>query len=273
MPDPLLVVGASVVISVDTSVGASVSSVGVVTGVAAGTAVITVTTADGGKTATCAVTVKEPEPYTAATPEAVDLGLSVKWASFNLGATVPEEDGDYFAWGETEPYYSSQDPLTWKEGKENGYSWASYKWCMGGWNTMTKYCNNSEFGYNGFTDTKTVLDLEDDAANVNLGGSWRMPTDAEWTELRENCTWTWTTQDGVNGRLVTGPNGNSIFLPAAGYRYGTDLRNVGSNGYYWSSFLSTDYPYCAWQVDFGSGGAYGFYDNRNRGLSVRPVSE
>ena len=112
------------------------------------------------------------------TPVAVDLGLSVKWAWFNLGASLPEEYGDYYAWGETEPYYSSLDPLTWKDGKEAGYYWLSYKWCMGSGDTMTKYCTESTYtyGYNGFTDGKTVLNLEDDAAHVNLGGKWRMPT-------------------------------------------------------------------------------------------------
>ena len=198
------------------------------------------------------------------------MGLSVKWASFNLGAKKPEEYGDYFAWGEIEPYYSSLDPLTWNEGK-TGYNWASYKWCMGSENTMIKYCSNSEYGYNGFSDTKTVLDLEDDTANVNLGGNWRMPTDAEWTELRYNCTWTWTTQDGVNGYLVSASNGNSIFLPAAGYLSGTNLKFVGTFGNYWSSSLDTDIPGLAWYVNL-----YSSYVSRNTncrfcGYSVRPV--
>ena len=208
-------------------------------------------------------------------PEAIDLGLpsGLKWASFNLGASAPEEYGDYFAWGETEPYYSSQDPLTWKEGKEAGYSWASYRWCMGEYNTLTKYCSNSGYGYNGFTDNKTVLDLEDDAAHVNLGGSWRMPTDAEWTELMQNCTWTRTTQNGVDGRLVTASNGNSIFLPAAGGRYDTDLYDAGSSGYYWSFSLDTGYPDYAWGVNFHPGSIYRSYDRRCGGASVRPVSE
>ena len=190
-------------------------------------------------------------------PEAVDLGLSVKWASFNLGASKPEEYGDYYAWGETEP--------------KDDDSWATYKWCMGSNSTMTKYCDNSEYGYNGFTDNKTVLDLEDDAAKVNLGGKWRMPTDAEWTELRENCTWTRTTQNGMNGRLVTASNGNSIFLPAAGRRYSTYLNLVGSGGDYWSSSLGTGSPYDAWSVFFNSGSFGRDYGNRCNGFSVRPV--
>jgi len=219
------------------------------------------------------IEVEGGNPVTPSVPEAVDLGLSVKWASFNLGATKPEEYGDYFAWGETEPYYSSPDPLTWKEGKEAGYSWASYRWCMGEYNTLTKYCSNSEYGYNGFTDNKTVLDLEDDAAYVNLGGSWRMPTDAEWTELRENCTWTWTTQNGVGGRLVTGSNGNSIFLPAAGYRGGTSLYDVGSDGDYWSSSLFTSLSSLAWYEGFNSSSVYRGSSSRYYGRSVRPVCE
>ena len=211
-------------------------------------------------------------------PEAVDLGLSVKWASFNLGATTPEEYGDYYAWGETEPYYKSLNPLIWKEGKETGYDWSSYKWCMGSSRALTKYCSDSSFGYNGFTDTKTVLDAEDDAAHVNWGGSWRTPTDADWTELRNNCTWTWTTQNGVNGRLVTGSNGNSIFLPAAGclycmYNTYTYLEDAGVCGYYWSSSLESDAPCIAWLVYFGSSDVERANFDRRDGQSVRPVTE
>ena len=189
-------------------------------------------------------------------PEMVDLGLSVKWASFNLGATKPEEYGDYFAWGETEPNWN--------------YNWSTYKWCKGGNGTMTKYCNNSIYGYDGFTDNKTALDPEDDAATVAFGGSWRMATYGEWKELYNNCTWTLTTQNGVNGRLVTGPNGNSIFLPAAGYRDGTRLYNAGSRGYYWSSSLYTDDDR-AYNAYFDSGGVGWGYYSRFLGLSVRPV--
>ena len=257
--------------SSNTSV-ASVSSSGVVTAKSAGTATITVTTNDGGKKATCSVTVIL---YTVTTPEAIDLGLpsGLKWASFNLGSSSPEEYGDYFAWGETEPYYSRQNPLTWRDGK-TGYYWASYKWCKGSRTTMTKYCSNSSYGYNGFTDNKTVLDPEDDAAHVYLGSKWRMPTDADWTELRTKCTWTWTTRNGKNGHLVTGSNGNNIFLPAAGHRDGAILPNAGSSGYYWSSSLDTDFPDGAWLVGFSSGNVYRIDDEyRYSGLSVRPVTE
>lgn len=218
-----------------------------------------------------------PEGWTVVlngTPEAVDLGLSVKWASFNLGASKPEEYGEYYAWGEIEPYYRSKDPLTWKDDYENGYDWPSYKWCMGNYDTLTKYCNKSSHGYNGFTDTKTVLDTEDDAANANLGGNWRMPTAAEWTELRENCTWTWTTQNGVNGMLVTASNGNSLFLPSAGVWADTNLYDVGDEGNYWSSSLYTGSPRYAGKLRFNSVNIYdGYNDNRCYGYSVRPVCE
>ena len=207
-------------------------------------------------------------------PEAVDLGLTsgLKWATCNVGANAPEEYGDYFAWGETEPYYSSQDPLTWKDGKSAGYYWASYKFELGTdyHGPFSKYVTNSSYGT---VDNNTVLDPEDDAAHVNLGGSWRMPTDQEWTELRTECTWTWTTQNGVNGRLVTGPNGNSIFLPAAGDRYYADLYYAASRGDYWSSSLYTGYPYGAYLVYFYSDDVYRGHDFRCLGFSVRPVTE
>jgi uncharacterized protein YjdB len=241
---------------------ASVSSSGVVTAKAAGSATITVWASDGVHFATCNVTVLVP------VPDAVDLGLpsGVKWASFNLGASKPEEYGDYYAWGETEP--------------KSDYGWSTYKWCMGSNDTMTKYCTNSSDGYNGFTDTKTVLDLEDDAAHVTLGGKWRIPTDAEWTELRENCAWTWTKDyygTGVSGQIVTskktGYENKSIFLPAAGQWYESNLSSAGSSGYYWSSSLNTDYPVDAWLVLFGSGFVRRDYFIRRYGYSVRPVTE
>ena len=134
-------------------------------------------------------------------PEYVDLGLSVKWATFNVGASKPEDYGDYFAWGETEP-------------KET-YNWATYKWCQGTANTFTKYCSNSQYGN---ADYKTTLDPEDDAAIVHLGGDWRMPTIEEWMELKQNCTWKKITINGITGCQVTAKNGNSIFLPRAGLR-------------------------------------------------------
>ena len=147
---------------------------------------------------------------------------------------------------------------------------------MGSKNTMTKYCPNSSYGYNGFTDSKTVLDPEDDAAHVNLGGKWRMPTDAEWTELRENCTWEWTTLNGERGRKVTsnksGYTDKWIFIPAAGYRYDAHFDDATSCGYYWSSSLcDAGNPYNAWYVFFDFDGVYRYGTLRSDGISIRPV--
>ena len=251
---------------------ATVSSTGVVSAKTGGSTTITVRTNDGGKTATCSVTVTIISP-SLPVPEVVDLGLSVKWASFNLGATKPEEYGDYYAWGETEPYYSSLDPLTWKPGKETGYDWSSYKWCNNGHQALTKYCDDQYSGYNGFTDGKTVLDPEDDAAHVNLGGRWRIPTGQEMDELVKECTWEWTSRNGVIGRLVTGPNGNSIFLPAAGFRNYKNFSNVQSWGYYWTSRLasSVDLTCRAFTFNFDRSTVYRNGKNRCYGISIRPV--
>lgn len=190
--------------------------------------------------------------------EYVDLGLpsGLKWATCNVGATSPEEYGDFFAWGETDP--------------KTIYAWSTYKWCNGSEDTMTKYCTSSSYGT---VDNKTVLDPEDDAAHVNWGGAWRMPTRAEQDELREKCTWMWTTQEGVNGCRVTGPNGNSIFLPAAGNHCNAGRADVGSNGYYWSSSLFMTRSYASYFLKFNSveQQAYGCY--RCEGNSIRPVCQ
>ena len=214
--------------------------------------------------------------------EYVDLGLSVKWATCNVGATAPEEYGDYFAWGETEPYYEAgyaqENPQAhWKNGYSAGYGWSTYKYCNGSQNAMTKYCNYKGSGYNGYTDTLTTLLPDDDAAHVNWGGNWRMPTQAELDELNndDNCTWKWTTRNGVNGYLVTskksGHEGASIFLPAAGSCDYTNLCNVGLYGIYMSSSLYTSRTYDAWSLytnsEYRSSNCY----YRYYGLSVRPV--
>ncbi len=188
-------------------------------------------------------------------PETVDLGLSIKWANMNIGAESPEDYGDYFAWGEV-------------ESKET-YNWSTYKWCNGSSKTLTKYNYSGSYGT---VDNKTQLELSDDAAHVNWGGVWRMPTDAEMTELREQCIWTWTSQNGVNGYKVTSKsNGNSIFLPAAGYREGSSHHYAGSSGIYWSSSLNTDFPSLVWFVDFSSGFVYRNTSARYYGFTVRPV--
>lgn len=189
--------------------------------------------------------------------EYVDLGLSVKWATCNVGANAPEEYGDYFAWGETEP--------------KDYYDWSTYKWCNGSNNTFTKY--NYKDGY-GTLDNKMVLDKEDDAAAVNWGGAWRMPTKAEQDELRSNCTWTWTTQNGVNGYKVTSnKNGNSIFFPAAGYHIYGAFNQAGSGGSFWSSSLITILPYNAYALYFCSDYVERSADTRYYGMSVRPVCQ
>ena len=231
---------------------ATVSATGVVEAVAAGIATITCTAADGsGVTATCEVTVQEPFENG---HEYVDLGLSVKWATMNIGATAPEDYGDYFAWGETKT--------------KSTYNWSTYKLCYGSNRTLTKYCTISDLGT---VEYKTVLDLTDDAAYVNWGGNWRMPTNDEWTDLREKCTWEWTTQNGVYGYMVTASNGNSIFLPAAGYRNDGALNYVGSNGLYWSSSLFVSHPPYAWYMGFDSSSVSRYNYNRYYGLSVRAV--
>ena len=186
--------------------------------------------------------------------EAIDLGLSVKWASYNVGATAPEEYGGYYAWGETE--------------EKSDYDWDTYKYCNGNENSMTKYCIHSSYGT---VDNKATLEPTDDVASVKWGGSWRMPTRAEQDELRNGCNWTWTTLNGVNGYRVTGPNGNSIFLPAAGYRYGTEVYERGFYGRYWSSSLSSIYSKEAYFLYFNNGGYIWSNNSRNDGQSVRPV--
>ena len=255
---------------------ATVDYKGVVIAVSEGFATITATTYDGGYNATCSVTVSATTSGEINGYEYIDLGLTsgLKWANCNVGATAPEEYGDYFAWGDTEPYYeeghSHDSPCSSWENNKTGYNWESYKLCNGSYDTQIKYCTNSSYGT---VDNNTVLDPDDDAAHVNWGGSWRMPTDAEWTELRTECTWIWAVKNGVYGRFVTGPNGNGIFLPAAGYRYNTSPYNTGYSGNYWSSFLNTGSPSSSYGVSFNSGNVYRGYRPRSDGQSVRPVTE
>lgn len=210
-------------------------------------------------------------------PEMIDLGLRVKWAACNLGASSPEEYGYYYQWAGLEdvtstsinvnrdicPYHTDASDVDWAGWTKyipSAYSWWSQFWS----------------GYDS-QDNKTTLDPEDDIANVKLGGRWRMPTDAEWTELLNDCTWTWTQLNGINGYKVTskifGYIDKWIFLPASGYRLYRNLNSAGSIGYYWSSSVHNSTPGYAYDVELMSKGASKGENIRYYGLSVRPVSE
>lgn len=192
--------------------------------------------------------------------EAVDLGLSVKWSSNNLGAHTPFEFGAFYSWGETEP--------------KKEYSWSSYKWSSGSSTNVTKYNTDSSFGTK---DDKTILDPEDDAAHVVFGGNWRMPTDEEWAELcnTDNCIWTWTDINGTKGgyMVISKITGNSIFLPAAGYRLDDYGHFPWSYGLYWSSTLNTQNPRSAVYLRFHQGYVKKDEVSRFYGCSIRPVLE
>ena len=177
----------------------------------------------------------------------VDLGLSVKWATCNLGASKTSDNGDYYAWGETEPNKAK-------------YSSATYKW--GTTDNLAKY---------NATDGKTTLDPEDDAATAKLGSAWRIPTSDEIKELIDKCTWTWTSQDGKKGYEVKGPNGNTIFLPVAGRSILSVLNDADSWGYYWSSSLDTDNSIYAHSLKFSSYDHAWHHFGRYLGFTVRPV--
>ena len=180
--------------------------------------------------------------------EYVDLGLSVMWATCNVGASAPEKYGDYFAWGEVET--------------KDSYTWANYKWCDGTDQNMTKY--NAEDGL-------TTLLPDDDAAHVNWGGPWRMLTGEEFRELKNKCTWELTTHNGTQGYKVTGPNGNSIFLPVAGYISETPLDYDGYNGYYRSSTIGLSGLNYS-RYFFMTSSYITIYDGyRRSGFTIRPV--
>ena len=189
----------------------------------------------------------------------VDLGLpsGLKWATCNVGATVPEGHGDPVAWGETASKYS--------------YYWDNYAHCNNAYDALTKYCNMSYYGDNGYVDNLTTLESVDDAATARWGAGWRMPTRNDMDELFDNCTRTAVTQGGVAGYKFTGPNGNSIFLPANGYRY---LENVVEDNtcYYWTSSLYTaNEPNLAYCLIVGPENSYVNISYRCRGLLVRAV--
>lgn len=231
--------------------------------------------------------------------EYVDLGLSVKWATVNVGAKSPEEYGDYFAWGATEPWYEpgyaqENTQLLWKSNKEDGYTWINTPYQTGAnprydnWTKWTKYLGNADSSYRGPNTTdadakKTVLDPDDDAVSVIWGSPWRMPTYEEMNELlsSSNCTWTRTEYNGVKGFKIQskkdGYTDKWIFLPAAGYLGSTSLYDVGSEGRYWTSTLGVNFvPYRAYSLGYGYNSTqYPDNSERNRrlGLSIRPVCQ
>lgn len=188
--------------------------------------------------------------------EWVGLGLpsGVKWATCNVGALTPEGYGGYYAWGETE--------------EKNVYDWSTYKLCSGNQYALTKYSTNSSYGV---VDDKTVLEPEDDVARAKLGERWRVPTLEEQQELLDCCVWQWTALNGVNGYKVTGPSGYSIFLPAAGNRYGAEVNGRGEHGNYFSSSLSSYGCNAACYMLFGNGNRNWGSSPRYYGYSVRPV--
>jgi hypothetical protein len=191
----------------------------------------------------------------------VDLGLpsGLLWAERNVGATLTEDYGHYFAWGETQP--------------KDVYDWSTYRYCNGGSDQLTMYCGNSEYGYEGFTDNLTILQPGDDAATANWGDGARTPTKEEWEELISHTTVQWTTRKGVEGRLLTGSNGNKLFLPASGYYRNGSLRGTGIRGYYWSSSLLTDNPGKACNFFFNSDDQRMADNDRYNGYSVRAVRQ
>ena len=257
----------------------SVDSNGLLVTKKVGSAIITVTTEDGGRTDTCEVTVVSGDPLNG--HAYVEMGVTsadgkvLKWATMNVGATSETDYGEYFAWGETKT-------------KEN-YSWETYKWMQkdqSDWMYITKYTYadgiTSAIWYdsddNFIGDGITELESTDDAASANWGSTWRMPTDDEWAQLMDKSNFTWEWDPTRNGYTVTSTisdyKGNSIFLPAAGFRGGTGLYNAGSYGYYWSSSLSSSTDSgCACYVKSDSSNVNRFNDGRSNGQSVRPVSE
>ena len=193
--------------------------------------------------------------------EWVDLGLpsGTLWATCNVGANKPEEFGNYYAWGETST--------------KSAYDWITYKYAKGASDKLTKYCGNPDYGNNGFIDNLTILQGCNDPAMVNWGNGWYIPSKAQWDELLSNTINNYQYTNGIAGRLFTSrENGQYLFLPEAGYRYGNKLYN--GSGCYWSSLLIADYPYVAWYFGFKWGYDYSMRNqHRYYGHSVRPVRE
>ena len=205
--------------------------------------------------------------------EMVNLGLTsgTLWAKTNIGAQSETEAGLYFAWGETAQHEG------WLADKStHPYDWGEYQYAESDYNELTKYCNDSEYGYQGFMDGKTVLEATDDVATVVLGAEYKMPTKAQFEELIEETNNEWVEDfngSGVNGYKFTNKLDSSkyIFLPAAGGCNDSNLYSVGNEGYYWSSSLSEDDPDNAWGLYFNNEEVNMYYDSRCGGFTVRPV--
>ena len=192
----------------------------------------------------------------------VDLGLSVKWATCNIGATQPWERGEFFSWGETE--------------NKRINNWDTYKYSEGT-HALTKYCSNPDYAWHGLVDSVSVLDPEDDVAHIKWGGTWRIPTKAQIDELLENCTWEWTTLNEVNGYRVTGKKpgytDRSIFLPVTGEYNDGKVFDYRLHGYYWSRNCGTVTSETAYTLEVYTKGSSAEIQSRCKSLAVRPVCE
>ena len=191
----------------------------------------------------------------------VDLGLSVKWATCNIGADKPEEHGEYFSWGETE--------------NKRINNWETYRFTEGDKNEISKYCSNSQYGWHELADSLSALEPDDDVAHKKWGGNWRIPTKAEMKELLDNCTWTWTTRNDINGYLVTGKKpgytDRSIFIPVTGAYDNGKLFGSKDHGHYWSRNCGTLYPADAYTLELSVREASVGMESRCQSLAVRPV--
>lgn len=191
----------------------------------------------------------------------VDLGLSVKWATCNIGADKPEEHGEYFSWGETE--------------NKRINNWETYRFTEGDKNEISKYCSNSQYGWHELADSLSALEPDDDVAHKKWGGSWRIPTKAQMKELIDNCTWTWTTRNDINGYLVTGKKpgytNRSIFIPVTGTYDDGKIFNPHKQGSYWSRDCGTVYPAYAYTLELSVREASIGMRSRCQSLAVRPV--
>ncbi len=187
-------------------------------------------------------------------PHAIDLGIGVKFACCNVGASAPWEYGGYYAWGETS--------------EKSEYSWQTYKYC-----DYDAYTNGKSWSDCFINIGGDIAGTQYDVAHVKWGGKWKMPTYQQLIKLCNNCTSTWTHVNGISGRKFVGPNGNSIFLPDAGFRWYGTMRGVGDGGSCWSSTQHPDNAGDAYYLTFGSGYPGWGSGYRYNGLSVRPVTE